>query len=166
MREITVVFKEGLEKGLRSSAQNPRNLQRLTYSANAFPEDKVLRALEDISQYQLDTYSIETAYPYPQIFELAYVTIVCTEDAIYEYKAGSLTLQIFGLTVGSTWTVADYNRYLVFTNGAQVVIKDFDTQAYLIHTSCDIPECLCLCDVNGQLIVGAPSTYIPPGFIK
>lgn len=166
MREVTIIFKDGLEKGLRATKRNPRNSQFLVHSQGAFPEDKVIRALDDISTYQLDTYGIITEYPYPQVFVLTHVTIVCTADAIYEYKAGGLTLKLRDVTVGSTWTVADYGRYIIMTNGAALVVKDYDSQEYWPYSGCDIPSCLCLCDLNGQLIIGAPGTYIPPGFAK
>ncbi len=164
MREMTVVFREGLAKGLRETEKNPRDSQRLTYSAGAFPEDKVIHALEDLSLVQVDTVEITASFPYPQMFVLDYFVLVCTADSIYEYKNGSLTLKLAGITVGSTWTVADYGIYIVMTNGATLVVRDAELQEYSMYNGCDIPQCLCLCDVNGQLLIGAPNITIPAGF--
>jgi hypothetical protein len=166
MKEYTLTFKEGLGRGLRDTFRNPRNSEYLVFSQGAFPENRVIRALDDISAYQLDTFTLETSFPYPQVFVFRYVTVVCTANAIYEYKDGALTSKLVGITEGSTWTAADYGRYLIMTNGAGIVVKAFDSQEYGFYTSCDVPNCLCLCDVNGQLIIGAPDTYIQPGFTK
>lgn len=167
MKEITLFFKEGLAKGLRSTDLNPRNKQALTFSQGAFPKDNVIHALEDISMYQLDLVELSVSFPYPQVFVLTQETLVCTLDKIYKYADDELELLIgVGITPGSTWTVADYGAYVILTNGNTLVVKNATSGVYSAYTACDIPQCLCLCDVNGQLIIGAPGTTVPSGFSK
>jgi len=151
---------------LRSTKRNPRQSQALVYSQGAFPESAVVRALDDISSYQLDTYELDVEFPFPQVFVLTYVILVCTKDRIYEYKNNTLELKLSNITPASTWTVADYGKFIVLTNGAELITKDAGSAEYWRNTSCGIPDCLCLCDVNGQLVVGALGTHIPDGFSK
>ena len=76
MQEYTLVFRDGLGKGLRSTDKNPRNNQALVESRGAIPEDGVIHALEDISKYRLLTGGLPSAFPFPQIFVLNYLVLV------------------------------------------------------------------------------------------
>lgn len=164
MREYTLVFQKGLGKGLRNSKRTPRNTEVLVQSIGCFPEDLVARAISDLTASWLDTSSLTVAFPYPQIFSLTQTVLVCTATTIYEYSAGSFLLAITSLPEGSTWTVADYGRYLILTNGACLVTRDGITGEWDKYVGCAIPPCLCLCDINGQLLVGAPGITVSAGF--
>jgi len=161
MREYSLTYNEGLGQGLRPSRHLGRNLKWLVESVGAVPEDGVLRSLEALPA------AVEVAgevWPYPQIFHLMLRTLVCTSTAIYEYESGSLTLVLGSIAEGTTWTVADFGEYIVLVNGKVVVERDPQTGLYAVHSAGIIPEGICICNLNGQLIVGAPDVEVSAGF--
>lgn len=166
MIEQTVEFQEGLKKGLRASADNARNNQALYICQGAYPEDDILRAYQDIRPYQIDTADLGAVFPFPQIFILNQLTLVCDIDTIYEYKNYTFEVILLNVPAGSTWSVADYGDFIILTNGNCLVVRDAATKAFAVYNVCDIPQCVCLCDLNGQLIVGAPGTNVAVGFTK
>lgn len=164
MKEFTVLFRKGFIKGLRNTKQNPRPEEALVESQGAIPEFGVTRAIEDIRTNQLPNAGVSFTFPYPQIFTLTYVTVVCGRTTIYEQVGGALVPVIQGLTPGSTWTIADYGRYIILTNGPVLVTRDADSGEWTTFSDCSIPNCLCLCDINGQLLIGAPECTVPADF--
>ncbi len=164
MREYTIIFRDGLQRGLRKTEKNPRNNQALTKCQGAIPEDGVVHALEDIQSAEI-LESIDAAFPFPQIFALSMCTLVCTATMIYEYASGNLTAVYEDAPEGSTWTVADYGRFIVLTNGAILIVKDAQTGDYEEYELCDIPNCICVADVNGQMFVGAPGITVSAGYM-
>jgi hypothetical protein len=164
MREYTIIFRDGIQRGLRKTEKNPRNSQALTKCQGAFPEDGVVHALDDLQSAEILS-SIDAEFPFPQIFALSMVTLVCTATKIYEYASGNITPVFEDATEGSTWTVADYGRFIVLTNGAILVVKDAQTGDYEEYTFCDIPNCICVADVNGQMFVGAPGITVSAGYM-
>lgn len=157
MKEFTYKFIDGLASGLRPHAQNPRNNPAMVVCQGAVPEHNVMHALEDLSSYRVDFSSIDSevdpiVFPFPQLFVLKSIVLVCLKDAIYSLNAGtgSLTLEISTPT-GTTWTVADYGLYIAMTNGACNVIRDPQTGAFTLSEQ--IPPCTAICDVNGQLVI-------------
>lgn len=164
MREFTLVFGDGLVRGLRKQAGNPTNEQALVISDGLFPHERVSQALEDLTEYQVALGSIEAEFPFPQVFVLRQMTLVCTATEIYKLVAGTLTLLHGLLEAGTTWTVADYDAYVVMTNGKVLLVRDALSGEFNVFESCYIPPCICLCDLNGQLIVGGPGAYVTNDF--
>ncbi len=164
MREYIVVFREGLGVGLRKDSENRRNTEALVESIGAIPIAGCSVSLDDLTARGIDTTGITEVFPFPQLFVLKGITLVCGKTTIYQLQAGTLTAVLSGLTPGSTWTVADYDPYLVMTNGAQLVTRDAVELDFSVYHDCCIPQCLCLCDVNGQMIVGAPGVNVGDGF--
>lgn len=156
MKEFTLIFKDGLAAGLRASAKNPRNVQALVECIGAVPENGIIHALEDIRSFYIDTSGLDVTFPFPQIFVLSKTTLVCTQTNIYELVLDVLNPVFLGAPAGSTWTVADYGRFIVMTNGACMLVRSATTNTFELYDSCDIPPCQCVCDVNGQMFVGAP----------
>lgn len=155
MKEFTYKFIDGLASGLRPHAQNPRNNPAMVVCQGAVPEHNVMHALEDLSSYRVDFSSLDSeenpiVFPFPQLFVLTSIVLVCLKDAIYSLSAGSLTLELSTPT-GTTWTVADYGLYIAMTNGVCNVIRDTQTGAFMLSEQ--IPSCTAICDVNGQLVV-------------
>lgn len=161
MREYSLTYDEGLQRGLRSSRHSSRNLKWLVESVGAVPEYGVLRALEELPT---PIEVVGEVWPYPQIFHLMLRTLVCTSTAIYEYEGGSLTSVLSGISGGATWSVADFGEYVVLVNGQVVVERDPQDGTYAIQTSGAIPIGICVCNLNGQLIIGAPDVSVSTGF--
>jgi hypothetical protein len=161
MREYSLTYDEGLGRGLRNSRHSARNLKWLVECVGAVPRDGVLQALEELPTPISVTGEV---WPYPQVFHLMLRTLVCASTAIYEYEGGSLTLMLGGISEGATWSVADFGEYIVLSNGQVIVERDPQSGAYAIQTSGAIPVGICVCNLNGQLIVGAPDVSVSAGF--
>lgn len=150
MREYTTTYRAGLENGLRPNERNPRNLQFLSMLRGAIPYDKVVSSLRELP----DPISILNAqWPFPQLFHLRRMTLVAVEATIYEYKNGTLTL-LCNTVPGDSWSCADFGEYIVLTNGSSLITRDPNTGIFAEYIDCSIPPCLCVCEVNSQLLVG------------
>jgi hypothetical protein len=163
MREFPFKFDEGLQKGLRPNLYVPRDSQWLIQALGVIPEDDLLQT---IPQLPTAINATGETYPYPQIFKLLNFILVCGKLAIYEYDLDStnLTLRFVASSAGATWSYADFNDYFVLTNGNVLITRDPITGIYSEPYDCGIPHCLCLCDLNGQIIVGGPGVSVAEGF--
>ena len=162
MREYTVIFEEGFKTGLRHEAENPRNEEALVLSEGAFYNKGEVVNVTDLST--IDFSALGCSWPFPQMFQLMEYTLVCTPTLIHTYEGGSLTL-VYTAEEGSTWTVADFHRFIVMTNGRELLMHWPDTGRWSKYLDCAVPYCLCLCEVNGQLFVGGPEVSISAGFL-
>lgn len=150
MREYTVAYKAGLGNGLRPTERNARNSQFLIALRGAIPYDNVVSSLRELP----DPISVLNAtWPFPQLFHLRRMTLICDRTAIYEYKNGVLTL-LCNTVSGDTWSYADFGEYIVLTNGESLITRDPQTGIFSEYLDCRIPPCLCVCEVNSQLLVG------------
>ena len=162
MQEFTTEVRQALGKGLRPSVHTPRNSTFLALALGAFPEDGVMQALPQLDAPLLP---VVCEFPFPQIFRLRRMVIVGTKDALYQYESnGDFTLLYQGTKGGWTWTVADFGEYIVMTNGAVLITRDPLTGVFDQYADCVIPPCLCVCNLNGQLILGGPGAAVPDGF--
>lgn len=161
MREFTLVFDEGLQKGLRNKPRTGRKEQWLIEALGMIPEDNIMQS---IPQLPAPTKITGSTYPYPQIFKLRNLILVCDERTIYSYSSGTLTLEYHSATGGGTWTVADFGDYVVLTNGSSLVERNPRSGAFESVDDCDIPRCLCVLNLNGQLLVGGPAVSVSEGF--
>lgn len=150
MREYTTTYRTGLENGLRPNERNPRNVQFLSMLRGAIPYDKVISSLRELPD---PISTLNAQWPFPQLFHLRRMTLVCDRTAIYEYKDGSLSL-LCNAVSGSTWSCADFGEYVVLTNGESLITRDPQTGVFSEYADCAIPSCLCVCEVNSQLLVG------------
>ena len=148
MKEYQI--REILSKGLRPN-KNVRNNPYLIESLGAFPYEGVLQAVEQFTRIGMG--AVTCSFPYPQLFVLSEVIVVCTSTAIYELVGGSLVLKIGSLTAGTTWDMVDFKTFLYFTNGKVSVRKEADTGVYSVDAT--LPTATCLCNYNGQLLIGS-----------
>lgn len=146
--EITVKTKE-LSRGLRPSKRVPRNSQYLVTCAGAVGKDGTLSALDELTR--IDTSVITDAFPYPQIFVLTNMIIVCSSTKIYEWT-GALVEKLT-VAAGSTWAVVDFYDYVYMSNGTVAVVRDYNTGIYAETT--DLPIASSVANFNGQVIVSA-----------
>lgn len=158
MNEYTLVFDKGIALGLRHHEKTPMNAQGLIVANGVMGDKGVLRELDDLST--LDLSSLECVFPFPQFFELRNFTLVCTPDEIYEFKGGTLSLKYTASDAGTTWSFADFYNYIVGSNGVDVVKHDPASNSWSRVTDGSIPPCTCVCELNGQLILGNME-YIP-----
>lgn len=162
MKEFNYTMKKALAIGLRPTDRNKRGQQALVLSTGAYPDEGALSSLEDLEW--LDTSAISPApeFPYPQIFKLKQVTIVCTANKIYEYDetAETLTLVLSSLTEGHLWTVADFGNFIAMVNGMQSVFRDGVSKQWTTIDTYGIISASSICNLNGQIIVTAPQTQV------
>ena len=132
MREFNYTMKKALVVGLRSTDKNKRGRQALVQSNGAVPAEGALSSVEELSEIDISTISPVPSFPYPQIFELNQLTLVCTETQIYELASDgvTLTLKLGSLTEGHVWSVADFHNFIMLTNGKQVVYRDGEAKTF------------------------------------
>lgn len=140
-----------LARGLRKEEVLSRDRHSMTAMSGLIGKDNVLQAISEYSR--LDTSVITDAFPYPQIFVLINHIIVCSNNKIYEYYNGSLSLKIT-TEEGSTWKLVDFIDYLYLSNGKVAVIRTATSGAYSI--SSDLPIAGAMCNYNGQVLIGSP----------
>jgi len=94
---------------------------------------------------------ISDGHPYPQLFVLTTMILVCGLTDIHEWTAaGGLSWKLT-VSAGQTWEVVDYFDFLYLTNGVVSVTRNPQTQVYSLSS---LPPMSCLCDFNGQVIGG------------
>ena len=146
-----VINSEEISRGLRPSKRVPRNSGFLVECDGAVGRDNVLQTLTALAR--IDTTALGAiTFPYPQVFVLTNVTLVCTPTKIYEYTGSALNLMAT-VTTGSLWRVADFYNYLYLSNGVVAVIRDMSLK---YSVSSILPKAQAICNYNGQVIVGSP----------
>ena len=155
MIEQFVTFQEGLQKGLRPTAKNNRNVQYLIQATGMFPEEGSLRSVPVLTLLSGIT-ELEETFPFPQIHVGQNHLAVFGETTIWELQGSSFVEMLTGLDAGSIWSVADFHDYLLAANGEQVVKRDAITHTWSVVEDENIPVSYVVAAVNGQLIVGSP----------
>ena len=162
MREFTTVFEEGLQVGLKRSKYVRRKAEWLFQSLGMIPEDQVLQTIPQVPTPITIT---GCSWPFPQLFKLRIGTIlVCAEKHIYEQKDGSLILRYSSSSGGATWSCADFGEYVVLTNGHSLVERNPRSGEFNEYDDCKIPHCICVLNLNEQLLVGGPGVEVSEGF--
>src|SRR5512135_3785635 len=139
MKETVIVLKDILRQGLAQN-NNPRNNPALVQSDGAFVYEGALQSVEQFTAMTLPaTPTTAFAFPYPQLFVLSDVILLCNVDQIWEW-AGSggdngWTSMITSLTHGTPWTVVDQKSYIALSNMQVAVSKNPLTGGYAIDTS-------------------------------
>lgn len=146
---------EELAKGLRPSKSAPRGSTWLTESTGAVGIEGVLQSLEDIEEFRIDTSALSETFPFPQLFILTNVAIVCGKTDIYEVNLSTGNLD-HKLTVeeGITWSVVDFYDFIYMSNGKVAVVRNAEDQTWEI--SDELPIASAMCNYNGQVVIGAP----------
>jgi len=157
--DIDFVIKDQIGKGMRPTKRNLRDNPYLVSSKGAVPYDGVIQAIDALTR--LDTHMLSVSFPYPQLFVFTYFIIICTSTAIYEWNGTTVELKLSGLTAGTTWDAVDFYEYILLTNGRQTVKRSVQTKTYVVDTT--VPFGTCLCNFNGQIVLGSPNTQVTGG---
>lgn len=164
MREANLTFDIGLQKGLRSSGQNRRNEQALMVCKGAFPFEGALGGMPIPERVSLEGISPAPVWPWPQVFVLKQLTLICCETQIYEVVGGVNVLRLDTLTPGLRWSFADFQRFIVGTNGKQIVSRDGTTLEWTSVNVFSLENCTSVLNYNGQLFFTAYGATIPDNF--
>lgn len=148
-----VLSSEMLSRGLRPSKRTPRNSGFLTVCNGAIGKDGVLCTIDQLTR--MATAIITDGFPYPQIFVLTNIIIVCGQTHIYELVEGGLVEKLV-VTAGSTWSLVDFNEYVYMSNGIVAVTRNVGDKTYSLST--ELPTAHAICDNNGQILVGGLTT--------
>jgi hypothetical protein len=112
---------------------------------------------DGIEEYELLTNPFTglptVTFPFPQVFKTKDGIYIATQTAIYRANSSYVvTSMISGLPSGSTWEMADYTPYQVWTNGTVVVIRDAESGTFSKYPIDHTIESVC--DFNGQMFAG------------
>lgn len=143
------ISSERLSKGLRKTEKIVNNSYSLSTCSGVIGKEGKLSKLSDL----IRSFDISTSFPYPQIFVETNIIIVCTQTQIYEVVEDNPELR---LTVagGSTWSLVSSHDFIYMSNGIVSVIRD--PNSHVFSESDDLPTAHCMCNYNGQIIIGAP----------
>jgi len=140
---------EKLQKGLRPVAEVPRNSQDIILCDGAIGYHGSLQGIKAITA--IATAAITDGFPYPQIFVLPNLIVVCGKTKIYEWVSSSLVEKIT-VTTGNPWSVADFYECLYLSNGVVAVERKASDKTYALRT--DWPNADALFVFGGQVIAG------------
>jgi hypothetical protein len=149
--DITTFQINTIAKGLRPTKRAKRDSGFLVECKGAVGRDEVLQVIDQLSR--IDTSSLTVSFPYPQLFVMSDVTIVCTSNTIYELVSGSLVQKITSLTIGTPWSCAEWKGFVVLNNGKVTVTRVSNT--YSIDTRIPIGTCVANYN-NARLFIGSP----------
>jgi hypothetical protein len=137
--------------GLRPSKRVVRNKGGLVVCEGAVGRDGALQALDELTR--IATTEITDGFPYPQIFVFIDVIIVCGLTTIYEWVSSALVSKLV-TTAGDPWSAVDFHKFIYLSNSKVAVVRDVGDGTYA--TTANLPIASSICDLNGQIIIGAP----------
>ena len=146
-----------LVRGLRPSQHTPRNMRYLSSAVGAIGYDEVIKSVQNLNDLLIDTDIIADGFPFPQLFTLPRMIIVCGVSQVYEYILGVLTLKAT-VAPSSTWTVVSFHHYVYMSNSKVALVRDPNSGEY--SETEEFPSASSICDFNGQVIVGSPNVEI------
>lgn len=141
-----------LSKGLRPSKRMPRNNEHLVECVGAVGQDGTLETLDELTR--IATTTITDGFPFPQLFVLTNMVIVCGLKKIYEWVRNALVLKYTASAPGSIWSCVDFYDYVYMSNGIDAVIRDAGSKVYSLSST--LPTALSMCNYNGQVMIGSP----------
>ena len=117
--EFTIEAKK-LALGLRPDAETPRDTGFLVECVGSVGQDEILSALDEISRMNLSGFY----FPYPQVFVLKNMILVCDSSHIYEWINSSLVLKFTSSLSGHRWHLVDYGEFLYLSNSKVAITRD------------------------------------------
>ena len=153
MKHIVYSHAKGVAAGLRPSARLAQSLPALVKLIGMFPDQQCLNTHEPFTLLDLAAELETCTFPYPQIHVGGMVTLIATPTRLYDFSNGVVTLVLSGATSGNRWTFADFQNYVLATNGATTAVRHPTTHTWEIDNLA-IPPCNVVLALNGQVIVG------------
>lgn len=155
MKDFVVELSE-IVKGLRQKERSPNNIPTLTEISGIYPREGLLASLPEPVQIAL-TDLPEQTFPFPQLFKLTNLTLVCGENSIWEFNEtnNSFAEVLANIPGNHTWSVIDFVEWIYLTNGKVAVVRNAGSKQYEVVT--ELPFGSCLCNYNGQILIGAPN---------
>jgi hypothetical protein len=152
------ITSEQLIKGLRPTKRVPRNSGFLVQCDGMIGRDAALQSLDVLIPIATP---ITDGFPFPQIFILPTVIIVCGRSKIYEWENGGYTLKYTcpATLVGETWEYAASYDWIYLSNNLVSVVRDPGSKQYAVS---NLPTANAICMFNGQLIIGSPDMKYSP----
>jgi len=141
---------QDLMRGLRPSKRSIRNAGYMIKCMGAVGRDGALQILDQLDA--MDLTAITDGFPYPQVFVFPNMIIVCGKTKIYEWINSALVLKLT-VTTGNTWEAIASGEYVYLSNGKVAVVRDSADWTYALS---DLPVASCICNFNGQVLIGAP----------
>lgn len=113
-----------------------------------------LPAIVDPIDYPSPTGIWTSDWPFPQIFVGSERNIGITRNRIWlmDGDFAPSTLMLTSVNTVHKWSIADYHDYMVACDGVSVYQRAYDTGVW---TTMAGVSATCVCDLNGQLILGA-----------
>lgn len=140
---------EQLQRGLRPMAEVPRNSNYLITCDGAIGYHGTLQGIQAVTA--LATTAIADGHPYPQLFLLSNLILVCGKTKIYEWDGSALVLKLT-VTTGNPWTVVEFYDQLLLSNGVVTVERRALNKMYAVRN--DLPVAEALFNFGGQVIAG------------
>lgn len=161
MRETAHPYK--VEEGFTVAEFETANPQGLVDALHLSPYigglKNNLEGLIDLLSLDQNILQKQSNFPYPQLFVLTDLVLLCYPGEIYEVNNPQRPEQFYKVfetpKVAKPWTVADFGTYLVLSNGACRVQKDPSTKAYTeILNDPRFPNAEVFAAFNGQCLAG------------
>lgn len=141
---------EDLQRGLRSVAEQPRNSGHFIQCDGAIGYHGSLQGITGITALATSA-TITDGHPYPQLFVLPNLIVICGKTKIYEWVNSALVLKTT-VTTGNPWSLVEYYDQLLLTNGVVTVERRPGDKVYALRS--DLPIGEALFNFGGQVIVG------------
>jgi len=165
MREFETII-DYISKGLRPRGRSRRNAEGLVECYNLRCGPRGLEPYTPLSN-PISGVDLSPSWPFPQLITSTRYKFLVTrdevggQDRIYEVSNDYSTITLIALIshstygVGGRWSIADFDEYVLLSNGVYVVYRDttvdtFDSTTALTST----PTCNSICNFKGQLVGG------------
>lgn len=146
---------DDLRLGLRKQSEVPRNNKYLTKCDGAVGYNKVLKTLTVLSIHsEIDGHAdvVLDDFPFPQLFILDKLILLCNKQSILEYDGTTFNEKISALSAGYKWNVVSSFDFVYLSNGVVSVLRDPFTRVYSLSSTAPVSQAAL--NFNGQIILG------------
>ena len=144
---LGIYTSEQLQRGLRPLAELPRNSNFLVQCDGAIGYHDSLQGITALTA--MVTSAITDGFPYPQIFLLSNLILVCGKTKLYEWVNSTLVEKLT-VSAGNPWSLVEFYDQLLLTNGVVTVERRPGDKVYAIRA--DLPVANALFNHGGQIL--------------
>jgi len=169
MREFEAKI-DYISKGLRPRGRNYRNAEGLVECYNLRCGSRGLEPYTSLVN-PISGVDLSPSWPFPQLINsMRYKFLVVRDevggqDKIYEVSDDYSTITLISTIshstyeVGGRWSLADFDEYVLLSNGVYMVYRDTTANTFTgITTLSNTPRCNTICNFKGQLVGGGVSS--------